>query len=830
MKIGIKFFSVFFVLFLFTLTIPSSHSQSEIPEWVKNNAGWWSNGDIPDSAFVDGIQFLIKEGIMKIPPTNQGTSSSENGIPEWIKNNAGWWSNGDIPDSAFVDGIQFLIKEGIMSIGETTSGETTSGETKDYTILVYMVGNNLERNPNPKEVDLLGTLDISEMVAGQPSDSLNIILATGGSEQATPKEDAKRKIDFEKIRYLQVTKKGVQEIKEVGETSMGKDTSLSEFIKWATKNFPAEKYALIFWGHGHATDGFGDDNVHRPDKLKLKELKSGLEKATERSKVNFELIGFDSCLMATIEVADIVSDYGNYMVASEELEVGFGWDYETIIKNLNQNPKQNGAEIGKVIVDSFMEDVENLSSKDDSNVHLFSTLSVVDLKKIGSLKESISQLGNEIEGFNDKEVSDLQQALNKAERYGQRGGKDSGQIDIRGFSKIVGEKLPAYKDTTDTIISNLDSSIVYSKAGKSHPNSHGLSFKFERTGQVDSTDYDFGPTRGMVGFYSTHLDQDKISPELQDLNFQNNMITGTFTGDDIYEINFYFTDEIDDEGILEIFSSVEYDAEDFPDRNIEFAWEGKEPSLCNSKFCYPINPEWEWGESNDMAYLPVIVYTELNKNGLRGDLIYDITDKPNPTFIGFWPVGDNETVFQKNILPLLEGDIVQIIATLEHWESGSDYYEPAERLEVDSEFGFSWKVYDWGLLDVWIEICDFSDNCDWSEKPFQINPLDVAVVDIKDIIPRIQNDPLNQDYEWVGDYELEFAYDYDDYEYDEYDEDYEYDYGEYYDEYYDEYYEFEYLDEVEECWYDDEDYVVCEFGGCGLDYEGYEVCHGEYYG
>ena len=90
--------------------------SAAIPEWVKNSAGWWAEGAIGDSDFVSGIQFLIKEGIMKIPTTTQGTGSGSNEIPEWIKNNAGWWAEGAIGDSDFVSGIQFLIKEGIMTI------------------------------------------------------------------------------------------------------------------------------------------------------------------------------------------------------------------------------------------------------------------------------------------------------------------------------------------------------------------------------------------------------------------------------------------------------------------------------------------------------------------------------------------------------------------------------------------------------------------------------------------------------------------------------------------------------------------------------------------
>jgi hypothetical protein len=95
---------------------PEVQPPTAIPSWIKNNAGWWADGSIDDSSFVQGIQFLIKEDVLKIPPTTQGSSSGSNEIPSWIKNNAGWWADGSIDDSSFVQGIQFLIKEGIIRI------------------------------------------------------------------------------------------------------------------------------------------------------------------------------------------------------------------------------------------------------------------------------------------------------------------------------------------------------------------------------------------------------------------------------------------------------------------------------------------------------------------------------------------------------------------------------------------------------------------------------------------------------------------------------------------------------------------------------------------
>ena len=97
------------------ITTPVEPS-SEIPSWIKNNAEWWAAGAIDDDSFIQGIQFLIKEGIMEIPPTTQGTSSGSDEIPSWIKNNAEWWAAGAIDDDSFIQGIQFLIKEGILRV------------------------------------------------------------------------------------------------------------------------------------------------------------------------------------------------------------------------------------------------------------------------------------------------------------------------------------------------------------------------------------------------------------------------------------------------------------------------------------------------------------------------------------------------------------------------------------------------------------------------------------------------------------------------------------------------------------------------------------------
>ena len=90
--------------------------ELKIPDWIKNNAQWWNDGTISDGDFAGGIQFMIKENIIKIPNLSKSGDLTEQEIPDWIKNNAGWWSEGLISDEEFANGIEFLVKNGIIQV------------------------------------------------------------------------------------------------------------------------------------------------------------------------------------------------------------------------------------------------------------------------------------------------------------------------------------------------------------------------------------------------------------------------------------------------------------------------------------------------------------------------------------------------------------------------------------------------------------------------------------------------------------------------------------------------------------------------------------------
>ena len=111
--------------------IPNAFTQDVIPDWIKNNAGWWADGQIDDSSFVSSIQWLISNGVMVIPPTEQGTGDGNNVIPDWIKNNAGWWADDKISEAEFISAIQFLIKNSIISISNSLNEKYSLCDTNN---------------------------------------------------------------------------------------------------------------------------------------------------------------------------------------------------------------------------------------------------------------------------------------------------------------------------------------------------------------------------------------------------------------------------------------------------------------------------------------------------------------------------------------------------------------------------------------------------------------------------------------------------------------------------------------------------------------------------
>ena len=115
-------------LLIAVVAMPSAFA-AEVPDWIKNNAGWWADGIIDDSSFVSGIEWLVSNGIIEVPATAV-SGTAESSIPGWVKNTAGWWAGNQISDDDFVNAIQHLIKVGIMSVPQAEQASPQAAPEK----------------------------------------------------------------------------------------------------------------------------------------------------------------------------------------------------------------------------------------------------------------------------------------------------------------------------------------------------------------------------------------------------------------------------------------------------------------------------------------------------------------------------------------------------------------------------------------------------------------------------------------------------------------------------------------------------------------------------
>ena len=90
--------------------------QPAIPSWIKSNADWWSKGQIEDSDFVQGIEYMLNEKIITISDVHPATTQRAQQVPSWVKTTAGWWSDGLVSDTEFANGIGYLVSQGIIGV------------------------------------------------------------------------------------------------------------------------------------------------------------------------------------------------------------------------------------------------------------------------------------------------------------------------------------------------------------------------------------------------------------------------------------------------------------------------------------------------------------------------------------------------------------------------------------------------------------------------------------------------------------------------------------------------------------------------------------------
>ena len=326
------------------------------------------------------------------------------------------------------------------------------------TIFIYMCGSNLETKQG------LAGKNIDELLKAEVGDDLHIVIQTGGA-----KTWRSHGISNSAAQRYEIKNGELRLLDTLTQLNMGEAQTLTDFLSWGQKNYSADRNMLILWDHGGGSvKGVCFDENYSFDSLTLTELHTALENT--KLKTKFDIIGFDACLMASIETAAVVQNFAEYMVASEEIEPSGGWDYKALAESFAK--ENDSLEVGKTICDSFMEKCKK-SNKDD-----ISTLSLVNLSKLNPIFDHLDSLGKSLSEFvgKDNAFSKVISAAKRCEKFGYDSvfSGSSNMIDFLDFGKLV---VLSDFDAFSKVYDIVEEAVVYSVTGEQRDNG-GISFYY----------------------------------------------------------------------------------------------------------------------------------------------------------------------------------------------------------------------------------------------------------------------------------------------------------------------------------------------------------------
>ena len=326
-----------------------------------------------------------------------------------------------------------------------------SGRDK-VTIMVYMIGSDLESQNG------MATADLNEMLYAQIDNKrINLFVQTGGCRRWRNSSMTAGKLQRWKMDGGGLTLQDTMKAKAMTDPAV-----LSDFIQYCAQEAPADRYMLIFWDHGAGSvSGYGHDEQFPNDTMDIGEI----ARALKAGGVKFDIVGFDACLMATLETAMAVEPYADYLLASEETEPGTGWYYTRWLQVLNNNTSTNTLSIGKQIIDDFT------SASSKIGYPTQTTLSLVDLAELkGTVLKDLGNFGAELttqlKGQNYQTVAS---ARNGTREFAKSQRLD--QVDLVDFCSRLGT------GKAQALAASIQDAVKYNKVSNV-TNAYGLSIYF----------------------------------------------------------------------------------------------------------------------------------------------------------------------------------------------------------------------------------------------------------------------------------------------------------------------------------------------------------------
>lgn len=364
----------------------------------------------------------------------------------------------------------------------------------DYTVMVYMIGSELETT------DGLASADLMEMAAsGVDTARVNVVAMTGGASRWA------LDIPADMTCTLHLTANGWQIADKQPLTNMGDADTLAGFIMDTYLQYPAEQYALILWDHaGGPLVGYGRDELHENAGMSLPALASALAKTPFDSGMPLAWIGFDTCLMGAVETAAALAPYADYLIASQEYLPGYGWDYSF----LQALPGETaGDAIGKRIINGVFEHQANQPVTGWQAPTL--SLSCIDLRAMPSVAHAMEQyfirLSDLLSAESFSEIARSRQSAKEVARF-----STGYAYDLVDFHALLDQFAHLLPEETYALQAALDSAIAYRRS--STPEYGGLSLYWPCYNKAMyraawSTQYaEIAPTPAYLRFMASYAD------------------------------------------------------------------------------------------------------------------------------------------------------------------------------------------------------------------------------------------------------------------------------------------------------------------------------------
>ena len=347
-------------------------------------------------------------------------------------------------------------ENGQMQISRRSRDEEIPMGDGDWTIFVYLCGSDLESDGGA------ASSDIEEAFAAKGSGQVKVVYQTGGSYFWY------QNINENRVQRYLLEDGDLTLVDEKPEANMGTASTLADFLSWGVSNYPSERMGLILWDHGSGSiNGVCFDEQYDYDSLTLGELDHALNQVYDQMTDRFEFIGFDACLMSTLETANVLTPYARYMYASQEMEPGSGWDYTSLLNNLAANPDQDGAQLGEKVCREYYDHCADYGFGSQRSA----TFSIIDLSKIDDVLISMNEAFRVV--YEQGDLGDVTRAVLEADSFG-------GNSVSEGYSNMLDlgnmlDQLSGYGQEVRDALQTLQSCVLYTMNGRLHKNASGLS-------------------------------------------------------------------------------------------------------------------------------------------------------------------------------------------------------------------------------------------------------------------------------------------------------------------------------------------------------------------